>query len=55
MTSEDAPAEQLLQTPHLADALESDRFKRFLDHIPFGVAVAELHPAEHVVYLNPEF
>jgi two-component sensor histidine kinase len=54
MTSEDAP-EQLIQTPHLADALESDRFRRFLDHVPFGVAVAELHPTERIIYLNPEF
>lgn len=44
----DAPREpqQLLETPKLADALESDRFKRFLDHIPFAVVVAELRPSE---------
>lgn len=46
---------QLLDTPHLADALESDRFKQFLDHIPVAVAVAELHPAERVTYANVEF
>src|SRR5690349_6108178 len=46
---------QLLETPQLADALENDRFKRFLDHIPFAVAVAELHPSEHVTYANIEF
>ncbi len=33
--------QQLLETPQLADALESDRFKRFLDHIPFAVVVAD--------------
>ncbi|WP_341895757.1 sensor histidine kinase [Ferrovibrio terrae] len=49
------PLEHLLDTPHLADALESDRFKQFLDHIPFAVAVAELQPSEHVVYSNFEF
>src|SRR4051812_38980799 len=47
--------EQLLETPHLADALESDRFKKFLDHIPFAVAVAELKPSEHIAYANIEF
>jgi two-component sensor histidine kinase len=47
--------QQLLETPQLADALESDRFKRFLDHIPFAVVVAELHPSEHITYANVEF
>jgi two-component sensor histidine kinase len=50
----DAP-QQLLETPQLADALESDRFKRFLDHIPFAVVVAELKPHECIVYANIEF
>lgn len=49
------PAEQLLETPHLADALESDRFKQFLDHIPVAVAVSELRPSERVTYANMEF
>lgn len=47
--------EQLLDTPRLADALESDRFKQFLDHIPFAVGVAELQPTERIVYANIEF
>lgn len=51
----DSPVEKLLDAPDLADALGSDRFKQFLDHIPVGVAVAELAPAERVVYANPEF
>jgi hypothetical protein len=41
--------EQLLGTPNLADALESDRFKQFLDHIPFAVAVSELRPSERII------
>ncbi len=49
------PLAQLLETPHLADVLESDRFKQFLDHIPFAVVVAELQPQEHVIYSNIEF
>lgn len=52
---EPAAPQQLLETPHLADALESDRFKRFLDHIPVAIAVAELHPAEQLTYANIEF
>lgn len=48
-------AEQLLNTPNLSDALESDRFKQFLDHIPFAVVVAELRPAELITYANIEF
>ncbi len=47
--------EHLHETPHLAEALESDRFKRFLDHVPFGVAVAELHPSERITYANLKF
>ncbi|MBC7768113.1 MAG: histidine kinase [Phycisphaerales bacterium] len=52
-----APEEptQLLETPHLADALESSRFKSFLDHIPFAVVVAELNPSERITYANFEF
>ena len=47
--------EQLLDVPNLADALESDRFKQFLDHIPFAVAVSELRPSECIIYANIEF
>lgn len=50
-----APVEELLDTPNLADALESDRFKQFLDHVPFGIAVAELQPQERLIYANIEF
>ncbi len=48
-------AGELLDTPHLADALDSERFKQFLDHIPVAVAVAELHPSERITYANLEF
>jgi two-component sensor histidine kinase len=55
--STDRPAgvEQLLGTTDLANALESDRFKQFLDHIPIAIAVAELKPGEQIVYANIEF
>lgn len=56
---EDAPdagkVEQLLAAPGLADALESDRFKQFLDHVPVAIAVAELNPPELITYCNFEF
>jgi len=53
--TEEAALGELLDTPNLADALESDRFKQFLDHVPFGIAVAELEPEERLVYANFEF
>lgn len=49
------PLTDLLDDATLAGALDSDRFKQFLDHIPFAVAVAELQPAERVTYVNLEF
>ena len=47
--------EQLLATSGLADALESDRFKQFLDHVPVAIAVSELRPSEAITYCNFEF
>ena len=47
--------ETLLDTPNLADALENERFKQFLDHVPVAVAVSELHPSELITYANREF
>jgi two-component sensor histidine kinase len=56
MTSDDAKrVESLLDTPNLSEALESDRFKQFLDHVPMAIAVSELHPSETVIYANFEF
>ncbi len=59
MAAEDDPmdphVEALLDTPDLAGALESERFKHFLDHLPIATAVAELQPAERIIYVNLEF
>ena len=44
--------ERLLATPGLSDALESDRFKQFLDHVPVAIAVSELIPSEEITYCN---
>ncbi|MDQ1194736.1 PAS domain S-box-containing protein [Rhizobium sp. SORGH_AS 787] len=41
--------------PHLAEALDDDRFRQFLDHVPFAVAVSELGQDERLVYGNIEF
>ncbi|MBE1205965.1 sensor histidine kinase [Aminobacter carboxidus] len=58
MTSDTDKAEaveQLLDTPDLASALESDQFKKFLDQVPIALAVSDLTVKERVVYANPEF
>jgi PAS domain S-box-containing protein len=47
--------EELLATPDLADALESEQFRRFLDQIPIAIVVSELKSRERIVYANPEF
>jgi two-component sensor histidine kinase len=47
--------ENLSETPNLASELESDRFKQFLDHMPFAVAVSELAPTETITYVNLGF
>lgn len=41
--------------PQLAEALDDERFRQFLDHVPFAVAVAELGDGEYLVYGNIEF
>jgi hypothetical protein len=58
MTSDSEKAEaveQLLDTPDLATALESEPFKKFLDQAPIAIAVSDLNLKERVVYANPEF
>ncbi|MFC3324404.1 histidine kinase dimerization/phosphoacceptor domain -containing protein [Mesorhizobium cantuariense] len=58
MTSDTQKAEavgQLLETPDLASALESEQFKKFLDQVPIAIAVSNLGSKERVVYANPEF
>jgi PAS domain S-box-containing protein len=58
MTSDEANAGQvaeLLASPDLAGALESDRFRHFLDQLPVAIAVAEIRDGERIVYVNPDF
>jgi len=47
--------ESIIEAPGLADALESDRFKQFLDHVPIAILVSELLPSETITYANFEF
>ena len=44
-----------LDSRHLADALESSRFKQFLDHVPFAVIVAELRPSDALRFIAGDF
>lgn len=46
---------QLLENPALADALESEQFRQFLDRIPVAIAVSKLQPTERIVYANNAF
>lgn len=58
MPSHDDKPEQvqgILDTPALADALESEQFRRFLDQIPIAIVVSEMAAPERIVYANPQF
>ena len=58
MNEDDEKAEKieaLLATRNLADALESEPFRRFLDQIPIAIVVSEMKEPEQIVYANPEF
>jgi PAS domain S-box-containing protein len=46
--------QDLLDTPHLADALESEQFRHFLDQMPIAIVVSDLRGRERIVYANPE-
>lgn len=47
--------EALVATPDLADALESEQFRRFLDQVPIAIIVSQMEADERIVYVNPEF
>ncbi len=48
--------EELAASPELVEALESERFKQFLDHMPVAILVSEIRSAnaERIVYANHE-
>jgi PAS domain S-box-containing protein len=48
--------EALLASSEVAKAIESDQFKRFLDHIPIAIAVSKLIDGQQrLEYANPAF
>jgi PAS domain S-box-containing protein len=47
--------EALVATPDLANALESEQFRRFLDQVPIAIIVSQMGAKERIVYVNPEF
>src|SRR5688572_9569915 len=52
---ESEDVKQLLATPDLADALESDRFKQYLEDVPVAIAVSDVSRSEAIFYCNLEF
>lgn len=58
MTASDGKPSQignLLATPDLSGALDSNQFRRFLDQVHIAVAVSDLKQTEAIVYVNPAF
>lgn len=58
MISDEENAEQiveLLRTPDMANALENERFRHFLDQIPVAIAISEMTDDERIIYANPAF
>jgi two-component sensor histidine kinase len=55
MNPQNAPVEQLVGAPDLAEALKGNRFKEFLDKIPIAILLAAMQPDEQVVYANAQF
>ncbi len=47
--------EALLHVPDMADALQSDQFRRFLDQVPIAIIVSTVKGRERIAYANPEF
>ncbi|ACK49563.1 signal transduction histidine kinase [Methylocella silvestris BL2] len=57
MADDDTPEQidQLLTSPQLAEALESEQFRRFLDQAPIALVASDMRGEERIVYANPEF
>ena len=57
-TGTPSQVEALLATEDLADALDNEQFRRFLDQVPLAIVVSEIRDAaagESILYANPEF
>ena len=47
---------ELLSSPELAKAVESDDFKRFLDHVPIAIVISwRVKDQQRIVYANVAF
>ena len=56
MTSSSDRLGDLLATPELAEALESERFKHFLDHLPIAIVISRIKSdQQRIVYANRAF
>ena len=59
MSTSDEPArpvEDLLASPQVARVVQNEDFKRFLDHMPFAIAVSKgSNGTQRIVYCNPRF
>ncbi|HUF45315.1 MAG TPA: histidine kinase dimerization/phosphoacceptor domain -containing protein [Aestuariivirgaceae bacterium] len=58
MTADEKYAQQVIELLGASDpagALESERFRHFLDQIPVAIAVAEIKDVERIIYANPGF
>src|SRR4051794_37635316 len=45
----------LLSSPEMAKAIESDDFKRFLDHVPIAIVISRAEDKQRIVYANLAF
>jgi PAS domain S-box-containing protein len=58
MTSDNLPkqVDRLLDNADLAEALENEQFKRFLDQVPIALVISKIgNRSERIIYANPEF
>ncbi len=56
MTSSSDHLDDLLANPELAEALEQESFKHFLDHLPVAIAVSkQFSENQRIVYANHAF
>jgi PAS domain S-box-containing protein len=56
MTSGSDHLDDLLASPELAQALEHESFKQFLDHLPIAIVISQLvRDAQRIVYANIAF
>src|SRR4051812_42987999 len=47
---------ELLSSPEMAKAVESDEFKRFLDHVPIAIVISwRVKDEQRIVYANLAF